>query len=201
MRSWLENAWPLACLTYAVTANAVSPTLAYIILLLYAAPLLDSGEVHDRRVRWRDTLVVPLVVLTGHLPVAGAAFSYGPSVLAVVFATVSGVVEEIFFRGFLLRREGLLMQAFIFALTHLSLFDPVSLVLSALLWPHYFVLGLTFGVIAKSKSWHLSAAAHAAYNAAATTYGLAVEPGVVATLLAADLLSMSFVAFYFYALE
>ncbi|MEM4790149.1 MAG: CPBP family glutamic-type intramembrane protease [Thermofilum sp.] len=198
MRVTLEDAWPLVCLAYTAAASTLSPTLAYILLLLYAAPLLKTGGVRDRRTRRRDAVVVPLLVLAGHLPAAGFAFSYNPSAVSLVFAAVSGIVEEMFFRGFLLEKAGLAIQAFVFALTHLSLSDPVSLVLTALLWPHYFALGLTFGVIADRRSWSLSAAAHAAYNVAAVTYGLPLELRVVAVLLAADMLNLLFVTLYFH---
>lgn len=197
----LDSLWPLTCIAYTVIASSLSPALAYIFLLLYTAPLLLSEETRTINMKKSDALVVGFAVITGHLPAAWFASGYNPSAPALMFTVTSSIVEEMFFRGILLPREGLLMQAFVFALTHLTLSDPVSLVLSALLWPHYLLLGLTFGIIAQRRSWYLSAVAHAAYNVVAIIYSLPLELRVVYVLLVADALALLFVTLYFHVLR
>lgn len=201
VRAKLESAWPLACLAYTVTAGAFSPVYAYIFLLLYTTPILLFRKPALRELKRTDMLIAVLVVLGGHFPVLRYASANHPSAPALVFILTGAVVEEMFFRGVLLQREGLLLQSFIFALTHLTLSDPFGLVRSSLLWPHYFLVGLTFGLIAEKRGWHLAALVHATYNAAAIAYSLPLQLEVVGALLVGDLVALILVKLYFHLLK
>jgi len=182
-----------------VLANFASPVLAYAVLLTYSGAGLTLLKPPLRKTGAGDLAVVVLAaalsaMLTEYLALA----EHHPSPLSILFVAVAGVVEEMFFRGVLLEREGAFLQAFYFALEHLALRDPTSLVLSALLTPHYFLLGLTLGTIASKKGFHLSATFHVLYNALSTQYVLAVSPATLAAVLAVDAVALILVLVYFY---
>jgi hypothetical protein len=107
---------------------------------------------------------------------------------------VAAVCEELFFRGALLPDLGLLPQAFAFALAHTSFTDPVSLVESALLVPHYLLLGVALGLTAEACGYPASALAHALYNLLASLYTLPLDAGAVAALVLGDLIPVAALA-------
>uniref|UniRef100_A0A7J3X6A3 CPBP family intramembrane metalloprotease n=1 Tax=Thermofilum pendens TaxID=2269 RepID=A0A7J3X6A3_THEPE len=199
LRANVEQAWPAALLVFITLANFASPLLAYAILLIYSGASIASLKPPLKRLRAGDIAVVALVAaLSALLPAIFASAKHHPSLFSVFFVAVAGVVEEMFFRGVLLEREGIPMQAFYFALAHFALGDPVSLVLSALLTPHYFLLGLTLGIIASRRGFHLSAVFHALYNVVSTQHVLAASPATLAAVLVADAAAFLLVLVHFH---
>jgi CAAX amino terminal protease family. len=195
----VEQAWPAALLVFTALANFASPTLAYIALLVYSGAGIALLKPPLRCLGASDVAAVAsAAAISALLPACFATAEHHPLPSSVIFAAVAGVVEEMFFRGILLGREGVLMQAFYFALAHLALGDPVSLVLSAFLTPHYFLLGLVLGVIASKRGFHLSAVFHALYNALSTRHVLAVSPATLVAMLAVDAVGLLLVLVYFH---
>jgi hypothetical protein len=194
------QAWPAALLAFALLANFVSPVLAYAVLLAYSGAGIVALRPPLRRLRAGDLAVVASsAALSALLTARFALTEHHPSLPSMLFVAVAGVVEEMFFRGILLEREGVLMQAFYFALAHLALRDPISLVLSALLAPHYLLLGMTLGATASKRGFHLSAVFHVLYNVLSTQHMLAASPATLAAVVAADAVALLLVLVYFYS--
>ncbi|MEM0024066.1 MAG: CPBP family intramembrane glutamic endopeptidase [Thermofilaceae archaeon] len=177
------NVW-LPYLAFIVLANFASPELSYLQLAAFSAYILSkTGAASNRSTPTYRTL--PLFALA-QLPLALAGGRSQPSMLALLSSVIAAVVEELYFRGVLQPRLGIVPQAFAFALAHLRLTDPVSLVESALMFPHFMLLGIALGIVADQGGYLSSAAAHAVYNAVSAFYTLPFDMGAVAALLAID---------------
>ncbi|MEM4871712.1 MAG: CPBP family intramembrane glutamic endopeptidase [Thermofilaceae archaeon] len=177
------NVW-LPYLAFIVLANFASPELSYLQLAAFSAYILSkTGAASNRSTPTYRTL--PLFALA-QLPLALAGGRSQPSMLALLSSVIAAVVEELYFRGVLQPRLGIVPQAFAFALAHLRLTDPVSLVESALIFPHFMLLGIALGIVADQGGYLSSAAAHAVYNAVSAFYTLPFDMGAVAALLAID---------------
>ncbi|MEM1568070.1 MAG: CPBP family intramembrane glutamic endopeptidase [Thermofilaceae archaeon] len=171
-------------LAFIVLANFASPELSYLQLAAFSAYILSkTGAASNRSTPTYRTL--PLFALA-QLPLALAGGRSQPSMLALLSSVIAAVVEELYFRGVLQPRLGIVPQAFAFALAHLRLTDPVSLVESALMFPHFMLLGIALGIVADQGGYLSSAAAHAVYNAVSAFYTLPFDMGAVAALLAID---------------
>ena len=81
-----------------------------------------------------------------------------PIYLAVLSFTLTPFAEEIFFRGFLLDRIGILLSSLLFALAHFSYGSPTELAVA-------FTAGFTFALMRRSRNSLIpSIAAHALFN-------------------------------------
>ncbi|MEM2790643.1 MAG: CPBP family intramembrane glutamic endopeptidase [Thermofilaceae archaeon] len=177
------NVW-LPYLAFIVLANFASPELSYLQLAAFSAYILSkTGAASNRLTSTCRTL--PLFALA-QLPLALAGGRSQPSMLVLFSSVIAAVVEEFYFRGVLQPRLGIVPQAFAFALAHLRLTDPISLVESALMFPHFMLLGIALGIVADQGGYPSSAAAHAVYNAVSAFYTLPFDMDAVAALLAID---------------
>jgi membrane protease YdiL (CAAX protease family) len=187
-RSWVP--WYAA---FVVAAN-ILPELAYALLAAGAAVLIVSRRLEPRLCSPRRAAASALAIAAAQAPLALLAAPSRPSPLRCAFAAAAAVCEELFFRGALLPDLGLLPQAFAFALAHTSFTDPVSLVESALLAPHYLLLGVALGLTAEACGYPASALAHALYNLLASLYTLPLDAGAVAALVLGDLIPVAALA-------
>jgi len=176
--------WP-SFLIFVALANLDQPVAAYLALAAYSAVEL-AGAGGGRGPSARGLLLSLLAFTLVHAPLAAAGARSSPSPQLLLLSAISAVVEEAYFRGALLRRVGALPQALPFALAHVRLTDPVSLVESALLVPHYAALGVALGLVAEEDGYLTSAAAHSAYNVVSLTYTVNLSVGDVSLLLALD---------------
>lgn len=78
--------------------------------------------------------------------------------LAILVATLAGVGEELYFRGFLLPRTNNLTQAALFGAIHATYLTPFQVILP-------FLLGLLFGWVRRETSLWSVIVAHSAFNA------------------------------------
>jgi len=176
--------WP-AYVAFVALANFASPLLAYLALAAYSALALSRGV--SARAPSPPGLAYALAALAAaEAPLRLLGQGAGCSAGRPVLVGVAAVVEEAFFRGVMLPRLGLLPQAFAFSLAHLDLSDPVALVESALLAPHYLLLGVAFGLVAERDGYLASAAAHCCYNALSAAYALPLDARTVAAVVALD---------------
>lgn len=182
----LIDSWAPSLVAFVVAANFLSSELAYSLLAAEAAYLLLSRGLEPKCRGPGVAAASALIVASSQLPLARLVTFSRPSPLHLAFVAAAAVCEELYFRGVLLPDLGLLPQAFAFALAHLRLSDPVSLVESALLLPHYLLLGVALGLAAELCGYPASAAAHALYNAVAVSYTLPLDVSAVALLLAGD---------------
>jgi len=188
--------WMAVFLAYFVLVNLGHVLAGYAMLLLYGA-LAVIVEVQDPPgLTLLDCLALPFIGILPHIFLMPVFATGSVSLLAIIFTAISAITEEIFFRGFLMKRLGLPIQALVFMYSHLSVTDPLFLVNSSLLAPHYFVFGLTAGLIAERKGFEGSSFFHATYNLAATLYFLALNTTTISLLLASDILSLATVLVY-----
>ncbi|PLJ78140.1 MAG: hypothetical protein B7L53_03670 [Thermofilum sp. NZ13] len=188
--------WMAVFLAYFVLVNVGHVLAGYAILLLYGA-LAVVAEIQDPPgLTLLDCLALPFIGILPHIFLIPVFATGSVSLLAIIFTVISAITEEIFFRGFLMKRLGLPIQALVFMYSHLSVTDPLFLVNSSLLAPHYFVFGLTAGLIADRKGFEGSSLFHATYNLAATLYFLALNTTTISLLLASDIFSLAAVLVY-----
>ena len=158
------KAYVAALVAFTALANFASSEASYAMLAV-ASGFFLAGKWRGCRLPSPGLTVLALLLpAASQAPLAASSTPAGRSPAAYTFAVAAAVTEELFFRGVLLSALGLPLQAFAFALAHLRLTDPVSLVESALLVPHFFLLGLAFGSVAERGGFPLSAASHAVYN-------------------------------------
>lgn len=172
-------------------ANFTSPELAYAVLAYSSTRAALNREGKALTPSLRGTVLSLSSVLVAQMVLAPSGSFSSPRLAVFTFAAVSAVVEEVYFRGVLQHMFGILPQAFAFSLAHMRLNDPVSLVESALLTPHYFLLGVAMGLIAESNGYLVSSAAHVLYNLIAVTYTLPLDACVVLLLVASDAVMVS----------
>jgi membrane protease YdiL (CAAX protease family) len=90
---------------------------------------------------------------------------------AIVVAMLTGVGEEVFFRGLLLRKVGLVPQALLFGLAHLNYLQPVELVAVTL-------LGYLFGrVVQRTGNLGGAIMGHAVFNGLALVVSILQNSG------------------------
>ena len=189
----LAGSWVPWYIAFAVTAN-FAPELAYLLLAAGAAVLILASGPEPGCCSFARAAASALAVAAAQAPLLFSAVPLHPSPLRCAFAVAAAVCEELFFRGALLPDLGLLPQAFAFALAHTRFTDPVSLVESALLLPHYLLLGVALGFVAEACGYPSSALAHAVYNLLASFYALPFDAGAVALLLLGDSASVAALA-------
>lgn len=190
-RSFTEGGgWPTPLIAFVTLANFASTEAAYALLSVIAVSHL-LGSVEALRQPPPAALLCVAAALASHTPLLAAASPLRPTPLALAFAASAAVIEELYFRGVLLPRLELLPQAFAFALSHMRLTDPVALVESALLFPHYMLLGVAFGLAAEVGGYPTSAVTHAAYNLIAISYILPLDVNVVGLLVLSDLAAVA----------
>lgn len=195
----MSAAWLPACLIFLALANFRSSEAAYLALVLFSAYFIVSSRRDPPRIRKVDLPIAFIAPLAAQVPLAPLATSSVPSAASSVFTVAVALAEELFYRGALLPDLGNVMQAFVFALCHMRLSDPVSLVCSALLVPHYLFLGFTLGLLAERGGWPLSFAAHSVYNLFSLHYVLPLEISTVAGLVLVDIAVAALTALYFRA--
>lgn len=188
---YFTNVW-VPYLAFIVLANFASPELSYLQLALFSARILSRSSSGNNHLA-STYRTIPLFALV-QLPLALTFVSSRPSTLSLLSSIVAAVVEEFYFRGVLQPRLGIVPQAFAFALLHMRLTDPVSLVESALLFPHHMLLGIAFGVVADRGGYLSSALAHTIYNAVSATYALPFDLKSLTALFALDALLVSTLA-------
>ncbi|MHB9301484.1 CPBP family glutamic-type intramembrane protease [Thermofilum pendens] len=160
----MEGLWVAVYVGYVALVN-VYPEAAYLELLACSFFLLrGNSALTGSRLDGRAAVFL-LVAPVAFQPLLYVRSVTLPSPLSLLFAVLASFSEEYFFRGFLLGVAGNPLQAYLFALSHLALSDPVYLVNSALLVPHYFLLGLVAGLLAERWGLLSSILFHAAYNA------------------------------------
>ncbi|MCX8179847.1 MAG: CPBP family intramembrane metalloprotease [Thermofilaceae archaeon] len=186
--------WPLPYVAFIALANFTSPELAYVVLAFSSARAVLNREGKALTPSLRGTVLSIGSVLAAQVVLVPSALFSSPRLAVFTSAVLSAVVEEVYFRGVLQHRFGILPQAFAFSLAHMRLNDPVSLVESALLTPHYFLLGVAMGLVAESNGYLVSSAAHALYNLITVTYTLPLDARVVLLLVASDAIMVSAIA-------
>ncbi len=189
-------AWLFACLTFSVLANFCSSEMAYLTLVLFSALLIVGKRVDPPPIRKTDLPIAFIAPLAAQVPSIPFAARSAPSATSSVFMVAAALAEELFYRGALLPDLGNAMQAFVFALCHMRLSDPVSLVSSALLVPHYFLLGFTLGLLAERGGWPISFAAHGVYNLLSLHYVLPFDVSTVTSLVLGDIAVTALTALY-----
>ncbi|MEM1509585.1 MAG: CPBP family glutamic-type intramembrane protease [Thermofilaceae archaeon] len=194
-------AWLTACLVFAALANFYSSEIAYLTLILFSVALIVSKKQDPPAIRKPDLLIALIAPLVAQIPFHPLIMRSAPSAMLSVFMIAAALVEELFYRGVLLLDLGNVMQAFVFALCHMRLGDPASLVGSALLVPHYLLLGFTLGLLAERGGWPLSFVAHSVYNFSSLHYVLPFEIGAIAGLVLGDGIMTALTAFYFWAIN
>jgi membrane protease YdiL (CAAX protease family) len=163
MRSPPENAWLPIYLSFILLVN-ILPEAGYIALLTGIilagrnTTILDARRIKPQLV----TLLATLSILMQPYPYTNSVGCPPPA--SILFSTIAALAEEYFFRGLILGKTGNPIQALLFTLTHLNLTNPVYLVNSSLLVPHYFLLGLIFGKVAETQGLVYSIIFHAFYN-------------------------------------
>jgi len=189
----LAGSWIPWYIAFVAIAN-VAPELAYPLLAAGAALLILARRLEPGRCSLARAAASLLAVAAAQAPLLLLAAPSRANPLRCAFAVAAAVCEELFFRGALLPDLGLLPQAFAFALAHTRFTDPVSLVESALLLPHYLLLGAALGFAAEACGYPTSALAHAVYNLLASLYTLPFDAGAVAVLLLGDAASVAALA-------
>ena len=185
-------------LGYFVLLNMNFVIPAYTLLLMYSAVVVIPSLGNPPRLDLRDSVILVSTALLVHLPL----YAFSPRGLSpiytYVFSAVTAIIEELFFRGYLLKRIGLPLQALVFMYSHLSVSDPVFLVNTALLAPHYFLLGLIAGLIAGEKGFEGSSMFHVAYNIIGLCYIPQFNVQNVFILVISDVIAMIFFVWYFW---
>jgi len=187
----LADSWVLWYTVFEIAANFFLPEVAYALLAIGAAVSIVNKRLEPRCGSSLRAAAAVLAIAASQTPLLLWAAPSHPSLLYSAFAVAAAVCEELFFRGVLLPDLGNLPQAFAFALAHMRLSDPVSLVESALLFPHYLLLGVALGLAADTCGYPTSAVAHAVYNILSSVYTLPFDARVVATLLICDSISVA----------
>jgi len=190
----LAESWVLWYVAFDIAANFFLPEVAYALLAIGAAVSIITKRLEPECGNSLRAAAAVLAIAASQTPLLLWAAPSRPSLLYCAFAVTVAVCEELFFRGVLLPDIGNLPQAFAFALAHMRLSDPVSLVESALLFPHYLLLGVALGLTAEACGYPASALAHAVYNLLSSVYTLPFDAWVVAVLLVCDSISISAVA-------
>lgn len=197
----ISTAWLPACLIFTVLANFYSSEVAYLTIVLLSAVLIVSKKRDPPAIRKSDLVIAFIAPLAAQLPIQSIIIRSTPSAMLSMFMVAAALAEELFYRGALLPDLGNLMQAFVFALCHMKLSDPVSLVGSALLVPHYLLFGFTLGLLAERGGWLLSFAAHSVYNFSSLHYILPFDVSAVAGLILGDGIMMTLIVFYFWTVN
>lgn len=182
----LSESWTPWYVAFVAAANFLLPEVAYALAAVGAAVLILAKRLDPGFRSPRLAAVSVLAIAVAQAPLLPLAAPSRSSLLRCAFAVVAAACEELYFRGVLLPDLGLLPQAFAFALAHMRFSDPVSLVESALLLPHYLLLGVALGLAADAGGYPTSAVAHAIYNLLASAYTLPLDAGTVAALLLSD---------------
>lgn len=190
----LADSWVLWYIAFNIAANFFLPEVAYALLAIGAAISIVTKRLEPSCGSSLRAAVSVVAIAASQTPLLLWGAPSRPSLLYSAFAVAAAVCEELFFRGVLLPDLGNLPQAFAFALAHMRLSDPVSLVESALLLPHYLLLGVTLGLAADACGYPTSAVAHAIYNILSSVYTLPFDARVVAALLLCDSISVAAVA-------
>ncbi|MEZ0345721.1 MAG: CPBP family glutamic-type intramembrane protease [Infirmifilum sp.] len=180
--------WLLVFLVYLAMLNINQIVNAYTLLLVFTAIAVIPGLREPPNLGCMEGFALFLLGLSGHLPLIRFFILNAPPIQAYVFSLLSAVIEELFFRGFLLPRLGLPVQALVFMYSHLNFTDPVFLINTALLAPHYFFLGIITGKIAAKWGFEGSSIFHASYNIVAISYSLGFDLKSVIWLLLSDLI-------------
>jgi len=188
------DSWILWYVAFNIAANFFLSEVAYALLAIGAAISIVAKRLEPRCGSSLRAAASVLAIAASQTPLLLWAAPSHPSLLYSAFAVAAAVCEELFFRGVLLPDLGNLPQAFAFALAHIRLSDPVSLVESALLFPHYLLLGVALGFDADACGYPTSAVAHATYNLLSSVYTLPFDTWVVASLLLCDSISVAAVA-------
>lgn len=193
----LERVWVVLFLAFLALSNAGLVLLAYLLLLLCGAATVVLKLREPPPLSAMEALLLILAGALAHLPLARLLQASPALPASYLFAVVAAVAEEIFYRGFLLERLGLPLQALLFMYSHLTVGNPLFLVNSSLLAPHYYLFGLASGLVAEKRGFEGSSVLHVAYNIVALSYVLPLETQTVFTLLASDAM-LTLVLYYFY---
>ncbi|QOJ79476.1 CPBP family intramembrane metalloprotease [Infirmifilum lucidum] len=195
-RSKAEELWLAVFLAYFSMANAGLVLAGYALLLLYSAAVVIPRLRDPPRVSRADSVLLVLLGVLPHVLLLASRVGSAHSLHAYLFACASAVIEEIFYRGFLLQRIGLPLQALVFMYSHISATDPVFLVYSSLLAPHYFLIGLAAGLLAERMGFEGSSVFHSVYNVVASSYYLRLDIPTLSAIIASDLLLLALIMVY-----
>jgi len=187
----LADRWVLWYIAFNIAANFFLPEIAYALLAIGAAISIVTKRLEPSCGSSLRAAASVVAIAASQTPLLLWGAPSSPSLLYSAFAVTAAVCEELFFRGVLLPDLGNLPQAFAFALAHMRLSDPVSLVESALLLPHFLLLGVALGLAADACGYPTSAVAHAIYNIISSVYTLPFDARVVAALLLCDSISVA----------
>lgn len=185
MRRLSLNTWILVYFAYFILVNIFSEAgytalLISEILLGRNTSLLNGKNVSLGR-----------LAFFAMLPLLLQPYPYINSIRAlilssIIFSMISALAEEYFFRGVILPIAGNPIQAYLFALTHLNITNPVYLVNTSLLVPHYFLIGLILGKTAENHGLFYSIIFHVGYNIVSQLFYLNFTLQAVLYLLIAE---------------
>ncbi len=191
-----EELWLVVFLAYFSMVNAGLVLAGYALLLLYGAAMVIPRLRDPPRLSRADSFFLVLLGILPHAALFASSVRGAHSLHAYLFACASAVIEEIFYRGFLLQRIGLPLQAIVFMYSHISATDPVFLVYSSLLAPHYFLIGLAAGLLAERMGFEGSSVFHSVYNLVASSYYLRLDIPTLSAVIASDLLLLALIMVY-----
>ena len=194
--NFMANLWVPILLAYFILVNLSLAATAYLLLLIYSYFAFLWRRENPSTSSVKDLPVLFLLAVLWHVPLIPYYRIQFQPVYVYAFSFVAAVTEEVFFRGFLLYRLGLPLQALVFMYSHLNVTDPVFLVNTALLAPHYFSFGFSAGLIAEKKGFMASSVLHVGYNLMGINLLLGFDVVKVAMLFAADLMIIAILLFF-----
>ncbi len=138
------------------SALAIAVILIYVVIATIVASVLGGFPTNERADELARAVNLPL---------------------AFAIAIVAALTEEVFFRGFLQPRIGVVAQAALFALAHLSYLSVVQIIVT-------FALGLVFGLAyRRTNSLWTPIGAHFTFNLVMLLIGIAARDFAPASIL------------------
>lgn len=170
---------PLTFYILAIIAlNIFGASYAYMLITLYIVPKISHARfktnIDISKILYISLypLIIHLVLLTNSVESSTLNPSY------YIAGTFTATIEEIYFRH-ILSTLGTPLTSFLYAFFHLSLNNPQNLVISTLLFPSYFFLGLLLQEIYFRDGLQYAVLFHIEYNILSLTYSMILNLNTV----------------------